>query len=294
MHLPKLSPAAGSTLSLHLHPTAGGPEDWMVGSTVSFDFFVDWEHETVANEIWVKLLLDAGETLAGGEAASELEAMIRPAYPDYGRLLRFADQAGFQVHFMAIDDSQDWSQKKAGIVEIVQEANGLACRPVPLTELRERIAECSGAHFRIGKKGLKLCTTELEGWLAANTDTLWPGDADGVVLNKGTDEPLALLEYRKHTKGSRLTDVTQYYESGADKKKYDRLDILARRMNVPLVVLTYPTVETIKTVKLDLVKIEEGSMKIPHSAICPIPEGPGDGLSVKKELNRLLQKWKPA
>lgn len=43
-----------------IHPTAGSPEQWLEGCTVTFDFFVDWSCGRVQPDLWLKRLIQPG------------------------------------------------------------------------------------------------------------------------------------------------------------------------------------------------------------------------------------------
>lgn len=284
MHAPTLALSADRTVKAKAHPTSGSPEEWFAACAFSFDFFVDWSDETLQDELWVKILRDPGEESPKKMTQEELERAIQSAYPHFHALNAFSEEEEFQVHYMIFDDSQDWTDDDSVIYDVFPAKDGLACEKV---KLKKRIAELTGQRMPIGSKGLIYSTSNLECALS-KTDTLWPGDADGLLMGKD-GSPLALLEYRKHTKDYPLTSVTNYYNgSVADQRKYNRLNILRDYLDVPLIVLTFPTSPSVKNVQFERIELKNGSMLVTGTLTCQVPRNRRDLDELARTLARLL------
>lgn len=273
-----------------IHPTAGSPEQWLEGCTVTFDFFVDWSCGRVQPDLWLKRLIQPGVNRTP-PALPELLDALRRVDGDLERYRRFALNHGFSPSCILFDDTQDWNDENALLYRLELLPHGEELISLTLGQIKQEINRLSGGTVRIGSKGLKISTSRLESALAC-TSSLWPGDADGILLKKGTDEPLAVLEYRKHTLSGSPTSVKRYYDSGADKRKYDRICLLRDRISprIPVVVITYP----IRAEESDVLfeKIQAGvsrrQLTVEDSRHCMLEAGKMDISRFKHTLNSLL------
>jgi hypothetical protein len=188
----------------------------------------------------------------------------------------FGASNNLSVQFILFDDTEEWASGDPSLVVAEVGAQGRVSKSqvVSLSQVREVIRVLSGGPVEIGSKGLIYGTSRLECYLS-RTDSLWPGDADAVVLDQNCD-PLTILEFKKHTRygNGEVEDqrLSNYYPS-PDGRKYDRLSILRSEMekSPPIVVVYYPTQAEESQVKLELVTGEFGSLQAAGSRMVPLP-----------------------
>lgn len=282
-----------------VHPTAGSPVDWLGDSSISFDYFVDWSKDPpcLQNELWVKILLDPEDTEPDKAEGNDLIGGIRQCFPDFEKIQAFMyavqEKVALELHFILFDDRQDWNNDNAVVFDVAQKGNVWEARRLCLPELKRRIVTLTGERRTIGTKGLKLSTSELE-YALSKTDSLWPGDVDGIILHRDTKQPMAVLEYRKHTMASAITSVKPYYDNGKDKRKYDRIAVLAEALGVPVIVLTFPTRESHTEIQLERIRVVRGKLEVIASLRCQLPNDATTVFALKKSVYELMQvfgKW---
>lgn len=288
MKKPVLTKAEDRTILAQWHPTSGPPESWL-SSGISFDFFINWETYGVQREIWVKRLLDRHELPPEREVYNYLEANDS-AFAD---LCNFASNYQFDLHYMLFDDAQNWNDDNSVLFDLHCAGGSWINEKIDLANVKARICKLSGGKMRIGGKGLVLSTSNLETALA-KTDYPWPGDVDAIILHKETKIPLAMLEYRKHTKEWDLTSVKGYYSNNSDKRKYDRLQLLKTAINpdLPLIVVTFPTSAKIYEVLLESIKVEAGNMIIEERVKCRLPDSVNQGNEYKAGIYGIMKRHK--
>jgi len=242
----------------------GGPEQWFTRSTldsfglagITFDFFVDWNTDHCADEIWIKRLssLDPAGFLAQGPAS--LTQALALLGDDLNLVSRFAAAHKLSAFYQVFCEDVDWAKTPGEILQAnIAEGVFSKLELRSLTETMDRIRQLSGGRVRIGPKGLIYGTSTLECYLS-HTDALWPGDVDCVLIETSSGRVRAILEYKKHNLESRIEDqsLINYYPR-PDARKYDRLALLRDRLggDVPIFVIYYSTDPKVGTVKIDYV-----------------------------------------
>lgn len=224
-------------------PRGGEPDDWWTrvwleerGYTrATFDFFVDWRDRSLVELAWSKVLATGGSRAR----VRQEDASLIPSAMDVIDAVtnRSAIAAlGFQHSLRLLPEP---FEPPDGIGVADQSRGSLSFRK--LRDLEEEIAAHSGGRFRIGSKGLTYGTSAVECFLS-KTDTPWPGDVDAVIFDAVSLAPICVLEWKKHNPryAGRIADnlFDHYYRRG-DQRKWDRLAILARYLDVPLGVVYY-------------------------------------------------------
>ncbi|WP_340372810.1 hypothetical protein [Peribacillus sp. FSL E2-0218] len=237
------------------HKVAGEAEDWFSNallneyelSGVNFDFFVNWNNETLSNEFWVKRLVNEDE--------------IKSTKPEFIQELIYscdseefvkdlAQLAKGSLKYKLFRESTDWAkqtEEELPILTVDIDVSG-AVRAVSresLDTLKKEIQTLSGGPVRVSK-GLNYSYSTLECYLSS-TDSAWPGDVDLILLDN-KKVPKAIIEFKKHTLWDKIEDhkFEKYYkETTVDRRKYNRLAILrdAIGKDIPLLVVYYPTRE---------------------------------------------------
>lgn len=289
MYKPILARSDNRSIVAQLHPFSGSPDEWFEDCTISFDFFIDWKHIQVRDEIWVKRLLNKNEF----PPDVALNEYMKAEEPAIDKMVEFSKEYKFELHFILFDDTQNWQNNSSILFDIYLEETNWKWKKVSLEHIKERIKVLSGGAVSVGAKGLMYSTSNLEAVLS-HTDSLWPGDADGLLLHKNTNKPLAILEYKKHTKMDYLHSVEEFYNNGKDRRKYDRLQLLKERIGneIPVIVLTYPTTQQINTILLEnvSVNVHRKEMKIISSWKCKVPAHFKDTYVIKRAIYDMIKR----
>ncbi len=261
------------------HPASGSPEDWYRNELleennlfgVSFDFFVNWSADPISLTpvIWIKRILNIGNTYE-----QVVEGLNDVLINEFGsgylnRLLDFCTKHNLTVQFIIFRDDYDWKDEASTLLMIDASVDAQTnvqfhSQIVSITDFRQIIQEHSGGPIQIGVKGLIYGTSQLECSLS-KTDSLYPGDADLVLLN--TDNlPVAIVEYKKHTLTTSIDKqkLSNYYPH-PDGRKYDRLAILrdylsGQNPKLPIVVIYYPTGDDFTEGSMELVSGNIGKL----------------------------------
>lgn len=124
----------------------------------------------------------------------------------------------------------------------------------------------------------------------SRTDAAWPGDADLIILDKDLN-PVALLEYKKHTLDTPIKDqqLSNYYPY-PDKRKYDRLAILRNFLgnNTPFINIYYPTNPVFKSIKFEKISGGIGGLRGCEVSGCYVPKNQGEYPSVVDSILKFL------
>lgn len=243
------------------NPILPGPDSWFsanniahLGITgVSFDFFIDWRQPNrLDRELWLKRSINPA-AIPDWNSLSESEILtILRADEKFNHLVHFAGKNSCAASAIIFDDRQDWSDPSAGLIYArwprdAYTGKGLDIEKITKTRLEEMIRAKSGGPIKIGSKGLIYGTSRLECALS-HTTALWPGDADMILCYQSSMQPIALLEFKKHTQSAKILFAQQRlsnYYPHPDQRKYDRLALLADQLKsgtqVPLFNLYYST-----------------------------------------------------
>ena len=225
-------------------PRGGGPDDWWPRvwleeggySRATFDFFVNWRDRRLANVAWSKVLASGASAVRVRQRDAQLVAPALDVVD--GMTNRAAVRALGMAHSLRLLPEPFRPADGVGVIEADRDP---VMAFMPLAALQDEIAGLSGGRFRIGRKGLTYGTSDVECYLSS-TDTPWPGDVDAVIFDAETLAPVCVLEWKKHNPqyAGRIADnlFEHYYRQG-DQRKWDRLAILARTLDVPLGVVYF-------------------------------------------------------
>lgn len=236
-----------------VNPVIGEPQQYINNNLlrqlglvgISFDFFIDWKNLLFNREVWIKLPY-RGARLPDAELISLLRKQDRLV-----DLVKFSKYNNLSVSAMIFNDYQDWSDLQSFVINAYWSSdyinkNGLLINDLPINEIKNRIIKMSGGKIKIGEKGLIFGTSRLECYLS-RTDALWPGDVDLLIYSSRDFSPLAIIEYKKHTKNSKISfdnqNIKNYYPQ-PDKRKYDRLIYLSNQLAlrpIPIYIFYYST-----------------------------------------------------
>ena len=200
--------------------------------------------------------------------------------------------------FIVFHDDLDWSNDRNEllIVSLFFKEGHYSFSPqkYSLSEFKELIKSHSGGPVSIGSKGLIYGTSRLECSLS-KTDSLYPGDADLLLLNED-NKAVCILEFKKHTLSSPISEqcFTNYYPR-PDGRKYKRLallrDYLASKSNSRILffVLYYPTQTYIEQQwKLEVIEGNAFSLRATDSFIFELPADKSDN-EYKKVIEKISQ-----
>ena len=263
-------------------PANGVPEAWLTLGALEehgiglldFDFFVDWSSDpiSVTPLIWVKRVRTARSVEDEPDLRDEIVAADGP---EFLRLLGgFGQHHCIEVAYAVIPNNVDWVKSPGTVSFVDVEPDGSlgAVCVADITEVRDRIRTYSGGQVFVGRKGLIFGTTALECYLS-HTDSAWPGDADGVLVDDD-GHALAVLEFKKNTLHDDITEDTlaDYYPK-PDHRKYDRLAALAEYLEVPLVVVFYGSRLGAKKTRIERI---EGPLGGLFATTCLVVDAPGE------------------
>jgi len=237
-------------------------------SSIDFDFFVNWEDNTIANEIWIKRIVDSKLTLnniSSTDIAKGIKTVDTNLY--LKSLIDFSNNKNIILKYKLFHDKdlKDWEivkkHKSQEILEVELNKNGLHhIEYQTVEELISQIQTLSGGPLRIGDKGLTYSTSTLECYLS-NSTAPWPGDADCIIMDAHQMLPLVLIELKKHTLNTSEIESHTYekYIKGKDYRKYHRLALLAHHLQIPFTIFYYSTKQQdyILVDKLEVIVEEE-------------------------------------
>lgn len=229
----------------------GDPEDWFDSHffqeqnifSTSFDFFVNWEDESISDEVWIKRISDS-DNIHNQNAHGLLELISDCDGRDKSnRLYRFLTYQRLAEKYMLYRDipEREWEIGEEKIVELELSRNGnCAISQFNVDEIQTKISELRKRPAPIGNAGLIYSTSSLEGYLSKQA-YFWPGDVDTVLYDEN-NEVVAIIEFKKHTANSKIPfheqRITNYLHR--DILKYKSLALLRDRLNTNLFVLYYP------------------------------------------------------
>ena len=262
------------------HPTAGNPDIWFDNKHLthhnvigcSFDFFIDWSAtpNKVSPTIWIKRVLSPPHSYQS--ISSDISNIL---FTEFGvahlkAISTFCVSFRLECKILIFRDDYDWSDDNSELmfVTITESSvanNSFEFEIIPLSTLKNQIQQYSGGPVVIGHKGLIYGTSRLECALS-NTNSLYPGDADLLILDKDY-KPISLIEFKKHTltKDIHQEKLSNWYPN-PDKRKYDRLAILqdylsTQTNSIPFFTLYFPTRPQFKIGILELISGPVGNMK---------------------------------
>ncbi|MEO6820255.1 MAG: hypothetical protein ABI266_01350 [Ginsengibacter sp.] len=255
------------------HPTSGSPEDWFSKeilakhnlSGISFDFFVNWHLNppSITPIIWIKRILSSQYSYPQAIANIKNTLVKEFGEKQLEVLKAFAKNNHFKIQFIIFKDELYWKDRASEILIVnfkIDENEQFIFDTLLITmdEFETTIRNHSGGSVQIGSKGLIYGTSNLECYLS-HTNSLYPGDADMIILDENC-KSICILEFKKHTLNSSIESqqLANYYPD-PDGRKYNRLAILKEYLkpynaNIPLLNIYYPTRSHFKEGRLELLK----------------------------------------
>lgn len=246
-----------------VNETCGDPEEWFDSEffrsmgiyAASFDFFVNWENESICDEVWIKRISDS-EDIQQSDEDELIELISNCDGRDKSRsLYHFLRDQGMREKYMLFRDvpEERWGTGEERVVEfdLTRYKRG-SINYLNAGEIQSRIRELRRTPAPIGNAGLIYSTSSLEGYLSRQR-YFWPGDAD-TVLYDDKNNVVAVIEFKKHTARSHIPFSKQGINNYLKKDilKYKSLALLRDRFHTRLFVLYYPIPQGI-----DYVIIEE-------------------------------------
>lgn len=288
---PILAKCSDRALLPKSHPTTGSPEIWLSNSIlvknqlfgISFDFFVDWSNNppVLMPTIWIKRILLNNHSYQ--DIINDIENVIQKEFTEeyLERLTSFSIRYKLSVQLVIFQDDYDWSNEESNILLVTLERNDpkkidYKHSLYTIANFKKEIQTNSGGPVQVGAKGLIYGTSRLECYLSTTTSA-YPGDVDLILLDSQNDVK-AILEFKKHTLAGPITGqkLSNYY-NGPDKRKYDRIAILRDHFDpdltkIPIIIVYYPTQESIKNLKVELVGGPVGKLDYLADVVLVLPK----------------------
>lgn len=271
------------------HPEVGVADDWFTNQILNefsyyglqgIDFFVNWQTREISNEFWIKRIIPSDFTMESTRKKYVQDLIYECDGEDEVKLAGMFFNG--KLKYKLFRESNDWKNhhnNPTPILDVTIDSNGEVESVVKtsLETLEINIRELSGGPVSVGSKGLFYSSSTLEEYLS-HTDALWPGDVDLVIFDNFY-QPKAIIEFKKHTKSEPLRDhkFNRYYPY-PDGKKYDRLAILKNsienslNINVPLIVLYYPVIESIEDIIFEEIIGEVGHLEATNETSLLLPK----------------------
>ena len=248
---PVLALTADRTRRAQANDYCGEPEDWFDSQyfrnyglySASFDFFVNWNNETICDEVWIKRISDSKEIHS--QTHAELMELIaecdgREKSNQLFRLFTYQQMIEKYMLFRDVPE-KEWENREEKIVELdISKYRQGVVSYYDVYEIQDKIMNLRRRPAPIGNAGLIYSTSTLEGYLSRQP-YFWPGDADTVLFNNTFDVE-AVIEFKKHTTSSRIPFQSQRLSNylARDILKYKSLALLRDRFNTDLYILYYP------------------------------------------------------
>jgi hypothetical protein len=281
---PKLAKCDNRNLLAKKHPFSGSPEDWFNNKIInvsgvfgiSFDFFVDWQKNKIAEEIWNKLIVDGSEARWLSYDKSFLYEEIKKVGGScmINKLVDFSFRYNFKLKYFLFKEQNSWCDSDRILkIEMGFDVENTIAKIITIKELQYNIQKLSGGEVRLGSKGLIYGTSTLECYLS-KTNSLWPGDVDLLLLDSD-GKCLALLEFKKHTLNSGIgTQRLSNYYPTPDGRKYNRLALLRDYLgkDVPIIIVYYPTTHTLNEYKIEVISGEMGRLATEKTDVAKLPK----------------------
>ena len=248
---PVLALTADRTRRAQTNDYCGEPEDWFDSQyfrnygiySASFDFFVNWNNETICDEVWIKRISDSDDIHS--QTHAELMELIaecdgREKSNQLFRLFTYQQMIEKYMLFRDVPE-REWENGEEKIVELdISRYRQGVVSSYDVYEIQDKIMNLRRRPAPIGNAGLIYSTSTLEGYLSRQP-YFWPGDADTVLFNNTYDVE-AVIEFKKHTASSRIPFQSQRLSNylARDILKYKSLALLRDRFNTDLYILYYP------------------------------------------------------
>ncbi|MCM1176105.1 MAG: hypothetical protein NC341_13830 [Blautia sp.] len=234
-----------------INPLCGDPEGWFDSVffrekglyAASFDFFVNWEKESVCDEVWIKRISDSEEIQQMEE--DELTKLISDCdgIEKSRSLYFFLRYHGMREKYMLFRDVPEslWSSGQEKVVELdLTKYRKGSISYLNAEEIQDRIEKLRIKPASLGKDGLRYATSYLEGYLSEKP-FFWPGDVDTILYDRN-NRVAAVIEFKKYTADSTISFERQGIHNyrKKDYQKYKSLALLRDRFQTGLFVIYYP------------------------------------------------------
>lgn len=224
---------------------------------MSFHFFVDWNSHppVVADQIWMtrQLRFDSNVNLANVHDSDIWDIFNKSSSKqEFDDLEMICSSHGCKLAAILLPEIQVSAISDQTPVWVIGKlgSENYKIAQITISSLKNAIQKHSGGPVWVGSKGLTYGTSAVECYLS-KSDAAFPGDADAVIVDS-QNRVRCVIEYKKHTLSAPIGEhlMTKYYQQ-SDRRKYQRLNALAKRyekflqQSVPLVVLYYSTQQPI-------------------------------------------------
>ncbi len=285
------------------HPN-GEPEEWLADAYLephglvglTFDFFVNWNTGSIPNQLWIKRIVEESFTPWPMDHAGGVPNAIYQCDGEekVRQLCRFADSHNFTCHYLLFKESRYWGVHPEPIVEVRFDGNGTVARVLNgnLPNLENHIKQVRGGPFSTKKK-LGYGRTSLDCYLYNNTDAMLPGDADLVLVDDSSFTPRVIIEFKKDTIGSPISEETLSKYYGRDPYKYDSFSYFRDHLThdpstLPIIVLYYSVKTFANQVKLERIEGPARKLRATNSEIVPMPKA-NDEVSCRNLVAALME-----
>lgn len=220
-------------------------------SSVTFDFFVDWEKRKIPKRLWTKRIIYRPFSMECDEIYRKIVAV--DGRDGLETLLGFCRQNQFELEYLLCPDipAGAWADPENhlflfNMTKYLERCPGKeVLYEVSANQLKGIIRGLRRESHAIGRKGLQYASSSLEVYLSRD-DYIYPGDADIVLVDENA-KAKAVIEVKKHTifsekKYGPVEGETLYHYRDTDKLKFQSLGILKETLGCPLYMLYYSTV----------------------------------------------------
>jgi hypothetical protein len=233
----------------------GQSDSWFTSiyglKTFSFDFFIKWNDNfsngVVQKDIFIK------KTAFDKESENYLSTLNDKDIFYFQELSEMNDYLlplGFNVHQFSFKEREPLST--ISILDTTINNNSVKHQVLSKEKIQNLILTLTGKSFHIGSKGLHYYTTQLEKDLSL-TNTPYPGDCDAILFDEKTKQPICIIEYQKNNNISTDKEIEELTIDMLtnQKLKIIRLELLAKKLSIPFLVLHYGTNDNLTTVKVE-------------------------------------------
>lgn len=294
---PTLALASDRTKIAKKNEYCGDPEEWFDSEefrkrnlyATSFDFFVNWETNSVCDEVWIKRISDSDEI--HNQNAVELMELISDCdgKEKSNRLYLFMRYQNMIEKYMLFRDVPEslWDSGEEKVVELdmsrYKKEQNLVSQ-LNANEIQEKISQLRRQPAKIGQAGLIYSTSSLEGYLS-HKPYFWPGDADTVLFDEN-NEVVAVIEFKKHTASSKIPFSEQKLTNYLDRDilKYKSLALLRDKFKTNLYVLYYPILKDIDYVIIEKVDGSADALYASERYELELPRRTGKGVEAFAEV----------
>jgi hypothetical protein len=282
------------------NPTAGNPQDWLTRrslegtglQSISFDFLVNWNKNSLVDEVWIKRIVDDVCTPWPIMDRTTLEDWIRQvdSCEDLNILIHFCRINDLSCHHFLFKDLPQWTDDMNEIVEIELMQRPPTVRVINPRQIQQRLRSLRGGPAKMGGKGLRIGPSTLECYLSWKED-IWPGDVDAILVDGG-GKARVIIEYKKHTNKDPVPWEKQTLKEyrQRDPRKYQSLGILRDRLGsekMPQILLIfYPTDPSIREIIVERLGGPFVNMETKERTILPIPRA--NSLNSQKAFARAI------